>query len=380
MNAEHSSVSHSPKHILSLDGGGVRGVLTLAFLERIEQFLAQHYGAGDQFRLCDHFNLIGGTSTGAIIATGLSLGYTVSEMIDIYKSLAKRAFANPRKILGGGGLIMPKFQTRQLESCIEEHVQDLTLGSPELRCGLAIVAKRLDTDSIWIFHNHPEGPQVSTENNGFGHTAKKDLLLRNLIRASTAAPTYFEPEFIDVSPGVEGTFVDGGISLHNNPSLALFMLATSKEYPFRWSVGEDELHILSIGTGKESAEVRGKISRDTPTYRHAYYSIRSLMAECDSMIHTSMHSLGQCVTPNYVEGEFGELKKHNEETENFFQYARLNVEFRSDWFKTHLNMEVDVEALQHLSRIDEPSAIDDLLEIGHRAAEKQVDLDHLVLK
>ena len=226
-----------PKHILSLDGGGVRGVLTLAFLRRIELLLSKHYGTAENFRLSDHFSMIGGTSTGAIIATGLALGYTSEEMIDIYKSLAKRAFANPRRILGGGGLIMPKFQAKQLEKCIDEHVQDMTLGTSELRCALAIVAKRLDTDSVWVFHNHPNGPQSSIEENGFGHTANKDLLLRNLIRASTAAPTYFEPEFIDVSPGVEGTFVDGGISLHNNPSLALFMLTTLKGFDYEWQTG-----------------------------------------------------------------------------------------------------------------------------------------------
>jgi len=60
-----------PRKLLALDGGGIRGVLTLQILGRIEELLASASGAGSSFRLCDYFDYIGGTSTGAIIAAGL---------------------------------------------------------------------------------------------------------------------------------------------------------------------------------------------------------------------------------------------------------------------------------------------------------------------
>ncbi len=60
------------KRILSIDGGGVRGVVALAFVARFEALLAEK--AGRAIRLCDYFDFIGGTSTGAIVATGLALG------------------------------------------------------------------------------------------------------------------------------------------------------------------------------------------------------------------------------------------------------------------------------------------------------------------
>jgi predicted acylesterase/phospholipase RssA len=63
-----------PTRILALDGGGVRGALTLSYLERMETLLRERAGGGDDVRLCDYFDLIGGTSTGSIIATGLALG------------------------------------------------------------------------------------------------------------------------------------------------------------------------------------------------------------------------------------------------------------------------------------------------------------------
>src|ERR1043165_8997547 len=79
-----------PKNVLSLDGGGVRGVISVAFLERIEAVLSAQ--AGNDVRLGDHFDLIGGTSTGAIIATGLALGKTTAELKDIYHRLLPPAF------------------------------------------------------------------------------------------------------------------------------------------------------------------------------------------------------------------------------------------------------------------------------------------------
>ena len=71
-----------PKRILALDGGGVRGMITLAILERLEALLAEATGRTDgSFRLAHYFDLIGGTSTGSIIATGLAMGHSASELL-----------------------------------------------------------------------------------------------------------------------------------------------------------------------------------------------------------------------------------------------------------------------------------------------------------
>jgi len=70
------------KRILALDGGGVRGALSIAFLERLEKILTEIEGR--PVRLCDWFDLIGGTSTGAIIAAGLASGYSANQMHNFY--------------------------------------------------------------------------------------------------------------------------------------------------------------------------------------------------------------------------------------------------------------------------------------------------------
>src|SRR6185312_8551342 len=139
--------------ILSLDGGGVRGVIAVAFLERIEAILTAQ--AGHNVRLCDHFDLVGGTSTGAIIAGGIALGKTTRELKDIYQRLAPLAFHHSRFRIP---FLQPKFDVTALRREIAAIVGEQTLDSQELRTGLGIVAKRADTASLWIVANNPRAP------------------------------------------------------------------------------------------------------------------------------------------------------------------------------------------------------------------------------
>src|SRR3954471_21697456 len=90
--AEHLDPDITPKRILALDGGGLRGVLTVAFLKRIEDILRTKTGGGTDFRLSDYYDLIGGTSTGSIIAAGLALGMSVDEVRNHYFQLGEKVF------------------------------------------------------------------------------------------------------------------------------------------------------------------------------------------------------------------------------------------------------------------------------------------------
>src|SRR5882672_7042887 len=79
-----------PKRILSLDGGGVRGAITIAFLERLEKLIEEI--EGKPILLGDWFDLIGGTSTGAIIACALALGYRAADVHEFYNSISPKIF------------------------------------------------------------------------------------------------------------------------------------------------------------------------------------------------------------------------------------------------------------------------------------------------
>ena len=79
-----------PRKLLALDGGGIRGIITLEILEAIEHILRTALGRDDRFVLADYFDYIAGTSTGAMTATALSLGLPVRDIRDFYLSAARR--------------------------------------------------------------------------------------------------------------------------------------------------------------------------------------------------------------------------------------------------------------------------------------------------
>ena len=98
------------KRILALDGGGVRGAMAIAVLEKIETVLRRRHGNHPNFRLSDYFDLIGGTSTGAIIASGLAAkGFTASEIRDLYEDLVPRVFQQ-RGFMPSKGIFQTKIR------------------------------------------------------------------------------------------------------------------------------------------------------------------------------------------------------------------------------------------------------------------------------
>src|SRR5215471_16059385 len=81
-----------PRRILALDGGGIRGLLTLGILENVEGLVRQRTGK----QLCEYFDYIGGTSTGSIIAAGLARGLSVSDLIRFYQENGEQMFEKSR--------------------------------------------------------------------------------------------------------------------------------------------------------------------------------------------------------------------------------------------------------------------------------------------
>jgi uncharacterized protein len=232
MNLLERLTAKGPKRVLSLDGGGIRGLITLGFLERLERLLRLRH-AQPNLRLSDYFDLIGGTSTGAIIATALALGMEVAEIKARYLELGGKIFG--KRTWRWHAL----FDAEPLEDELRKTFGDICLGDASLKTGLSITVKRADTGQTWLMDNHPLG-------NFFELT--KDVPLWQAVRASTAAPVYFAPEQVELGREV-ATFVDGGVSMANNPAFHLFALATLQGFPYRWSKGENDLLLVSVGTG-----------------------------------------------------------------------------------------------------------------------------------
>jgi hypothetical protein len=398
-----------PKRILSLDGGGVRGALTVAFLERIEALLRDHYG--HDVRLGDYFDLIGGTSTGAVIAGALALGYGTAQVKDFYLRLAPFAFKRYKWSIP---ILQPKFDARGLRKQIEDVVGARILSSPDLITGFCIITKRMDTGSPWIISNNPRAPYWE---DGKDYIGNKSYPLVNLVRASTAAPHFFDPELLPIGqnevmlpdemakplntpwlgrvldatlkniglrkrtkidPNVYGLFVDGGVTPHNNPAFALFSIATLSPFKITWPTGADRLTIVSVGTGT----YRPRLSYETLGFARftklAFHALLSMMTDSEMQVLALMQWLGDCPAPWRINSEIGTLAGDAPAGGKMFRFLRYDVRLEREWLKRELDYETSEKMLNKLRAMDDPKLVHQLYEIGGLAAAKQVKIEHLL--
>jgi uncharacterized protein len=195
-----------PHRMLALDGGGIRGLITLGILEKIEKLVSEKTG----HRLCDYFDYITGTSTGAIIAAGLARGMSVAQLIDFYRSSGKQMFEHAWLVQR-----LKYFYTADpLRAKLREVFGHATNLEPQnLKCLLLVVT----TDSSWPISSNPDAK--------YNDPARQDCNLKiplwQLVRASTAAPVYFPLEILQWDsndPDKTFVFVDGGVTPYNNPA------------------------------------------------------------------------------------------------------------------------------------------------------------------
>ncbi|MDM8559885.1 patatin-like phospholipase family protein [Candidatus Parabeggiatoa sp. HSG14] len=363
-----------PKRILTLDGGGIRGVLTLGYLKSIESILRERAGGDPNFRLCDYFDLIAGTSTGSIIAAGLALGFTVEKLQEIYKSLANEVFTTS---FFRRGMFIPKFSTKPLLKALEEYYGDVTLGSNQLRTGLLVITKRLDTGSTWPLHNNPKGKYFNPIPGDDTTIPNRDYLLRDIIRASTAAPHYFEPEKIQIANDKYGAFVDGGISPHNNPSLQTLLIATTQGYGFNWSFGENQLLIASVGTGLQNLRMDPKEVLDMPALELAGRSLLSVMADTGWLEQAIMQWISNSPTSWKIDTEMGNLQEDIlGNGKPLVSYLRYDVSFDTKWIKDNLGLEMSKKELKSLEEMDNSKNVEQLFQVGTKAASIQIKPAH----
>lgn len=312
MNLKERLTSPGPKRILALDGGGIRGTITLGYLERMEKTLQKRHNNLD-FRLCDYFDLIGGTSTGSIIAGGLAIGMSAREIKELYNKLGEKIFSRKANIFKR---LSYKFQIRALEKELKKIFGDMTMDSDRLKTGFCVITKRADTGSTWPIFNHPDGKHFKYS---------KDYLVRQVIRASTAAPTYVKPEIIDLGNGKKGAFVDGGVSMHNNPALQLFLLATLKSYKLNWKSGVDNLMIVSIGTGHWKNEETIDMVTDNKLWDSTGGVISMLMRDATATNEMLLQYFSNSPTSKIIDKELGDLKDDLITEKPLLHYLRYNA-------------------------------------------------------
>lgn len=365
---QHLDATNGSKRILALDGGGIRGILTLEYLEVMESEFRRRFNQPD-FLLCDYFDLIGGTSTGSIIAAGLACGLTVEQLKKLYTSIGTDVF---QAEFWRRGLLAPKFKSGPLQEALDAQLgADTTLDSDRIRTGLMIMTKRLDTGSPWPLHNHPAARYAAQDGK---------LHLTKVVRASTAAPTYFQPQEIDISSRdgkiTAGAFVDGGVSPFNDPSLQLLMLAALDGHGFHWKTGKDKLLLISVGTGVfkktfTTEQITGMVAAE-----QGLRSLQSLMDDCGRVNQGMLQWLTNCLTPWTIDRAVGDMKLDSQGGPQLATYARYNVLLEQDWLKTTVKLDLTPDAVEKIAAMDDPNNLNELADIGRLAAKAQIKSEH----
>jgi len=362
-----------PKRILALDGGGLRGIVTLGYLKRVEDLLRERHGDAEEFRLAHYFDLIAGTSTGAIIAAALALGMSVDDLTDLYLRLGKEVFHRSR---WRKGILRARYSHEKLTEHLQRIIgEDTTLGSPSLQTGLLVMTKRMDTGSPWPLGNNPKGKYFKAKA-GDTWISNKDYPLWKVVRASTAAPSYFDPEKITIIrkkgfKTVEGEFVDGGVSPFNNPTLQAFMYATLEGYRVGWQTGADRLLVVSVGTG------RGNPGKE-PTWitaKGAMQSLLSLMDDAGALVETMAQWLSKGDTHRQVDLEIGALGNDFIGGAPQFTYARYDLSLQRNAVDA-LKPGIGNDVLESLTAMDEPKNMPLLKEVADLDAARKVAGKH----
>lgn len=362
-----------PKRILALDGGGIRGILTLQILRRIEVLVRRRTGRPDAV-LSDYFDLIGGTSTGAIIAASLALGWDIDRIDGVYEELGNSIF-DPSMFRKG--IFRPKFPAKPLRKALKREFKDVELGDPDaLKTGLAVVAKRLDTGSPWVVHNNPRGKYFERRP-GSEAEPNRSFLLRDVVRASTAAPTYFEPESIRVAEGTEGAFVDGGVSPHNNPALQLLMLASLSGHALGWPLGAKDLQLVSIGTGAKEPRLPAEEVMSMKAAELGIRALSSLMDDAGALNEQILQWLSRSPTARTIDREVGDLSNDvMGGAAPWLTYLRYDAQLDADWLERELGLRFDRKELESVYEMDKPENMKTLARIGAAAAERLVEERH----
>ncbi|MCL5994478.1 MAG: patatin-like phospholipase family protein [Chloroflexi bacterium] len=212
----------SKRALLSIDGGGIRGIIPLCALAELER--------QTQRPARDWFSYVAGTSTGAIIAGGIACGLSAEQMLELYQTLGPNVF---RFDLFGflTSLASFRYRSKPLAELLQIYYDDVTLN--DLPIDIMVTATRVSDGKPWYF----------VRDNACNSSSTGSLRLVDCVTASAAAPTFFEP--YDV-PGI-GACVDGGVGIAGNPVYQTCVEAFY--YSPQGTYTPSDTVVVSLGTG-----------------------------------------------------------------------------------------------------------------------------------
>lgn len=261
--------------ILSIDGGGIRGIIPARVLAEIESQTGK--------RIAEMFDLICGTSTGGIIALSLVCPgahgkpkYAARDLVELYEEHGEKIFPSGywRRTDNLQNYYRPRYSPEGLKGVLRKYLKDVLLK--EALTDVLIPSYEIERRVPFFFKSRKaRGKQTH------------DFLMRDVALATSAAPTYFPPHKIQTRVTDERfVLVDGGI-FANNPALCGFVEA-KKNYE-----EADEIFILSIGTGARTTSLWYEESKDWGRIGWAQSVIDIALDAVSNTVHYQMNELNR---------------------------------------------------------------------------------------
>lgn len=231
------------KKLLTIDGGGIKGVLPAALLAEVEESIGHS--------VVDYFDLVVGTSTGGIVALGLGLGLSAAEILGLYEELGPLVFGGNRLIRALQHWGIAKYRPDQLKAALITWFGERRLGESKVR--LVIPSTNLETGEVYIFKT-AHSPRF-----------ERDFKTRavDVAMATAAAPTYFPTYWL--TTGVP--LIDGGVWANNPTGLAVVEAVGVLGWP------REDICVLSLGCSTSPLDVKG--ARTFP-HGKAYWATKTV--------------------------------------------------------------------------------------------------------
>jgi patatin-like phospholipase/acyl hydrolase len=260
--------------------------------------------------------------------------------------------------------LQANYDSSALDASLEKAFEGIKLGDSDIKTGLCIVSKRADTNSTWPLINHPKGKYFDSD---IGKN--KDIPLWQAVRASSAAPTYFTPQMIEVGNGQMAAFVDGGVSMANNPSLTLLMVATLSGFPYHWKMGKDNITLVSVGTGYSIFEKKTGAIEKAWIGTWAQNVPNMLMQDASWQVQTVLQWMSESPTAIEIDGEMGTLTGDLVNDKAALKYLRYNLAMTKDNLNAmNLGQTFDDEAVADVVEMSNAKNRYLLYDIGVKAA------------
>jgi patatin-like phospholipase/acyl hydrolase len=372
-----------PKRILACDGGGILGLISVEILAKLEADL--RVARNDpKLVLADFFDFACGTSTGAMVAACIAAGLSMDRIREFYVGSGEQMFdkASVFKRLRysyNDEPLAEKLRT-ELNRALghDAGAPPATLADKGLRTLLMMVMRNHTTDSPWPVSNNP----LAKYNQRDRKDCNLNLPLWQLVRASTAAPTFFPPEVVTFAPGTPDEysfiFVDGGVTTYNNPAYLAFQMATAAPYKVNWATGADRMLIVSVGTGGAAKARPGLEADDLWLLDHAKNIPSALMNAASAGWDMTCRTLGECRYGGEIDREFGDMVavpgSANWTGSKLFSYVRYDPDVSRKGLDDLGLEKIDPAKVQVM---DSVKYIADIQRVGTTYAQAHVKPDHL---